>query len=660
MSYLNKNENLYTESGFTSDLIRKRKHIKEERKKWEQMWEDAEQRWQLITKAKDEKWMTNTAPIDTNIAVEGAFSEITDVLFGGDSGHYFGTRKAGDNEGSPLLEELMRVRLDTQINFKKKAQGQYGLRQLIIKGTTVGIVTWKREGSYTLQYKPVLDPVTGQMLNYTVEKIWVDDYIDRPEVEFLPLENVYIETGAKSFEDAIKMYTETVSLVNVKKKYTRNIQKLLETSNPHLTDDEKNQRRRELNLQDIEIRQDTDDVELTHIYKWCKPDQIKKILESQNTTNQYSLTTADFGGLDAVTVVPDIGTNVLQTSTDATNSTFNQSAQPEREEAFYHIVIGNDMVLLQADECEYFIEQDPFFLCTYIPVDGEIYGLGIPYEVKSAQDQIKDIRDMSLDNIKLRLYTPIRYRPLSSASKLTLKIKPMATFPDYTGKDISFLEVPDATQSALARESSLAYQIQEGSHFNKILSGSGQGLPNNTATGASILRSQSSKSFKVLVRWIGENLIEPVLRKVYARDRQFTTPETVGKLLGGDNTAQKQQMQIDWSQINPEMVFKDYEFEWISAMDKVSDELAAQQLKELFPQLLQFPWFNALEGVRLIANRLGIPHKNLFFTPEQMQATLQPGLMDTQGTVPQANGATGGHTQIAQQGMNPQMHGGQQ
>ena len=637
------NPNLYTEQGFVEDLISTRNEWKNSnsRKHWESIWKEAEERWQLKTKDKDEKWMTNTSTTETHIACEGAVSEIADMIFGGDQGLYFGTRKAGTKEGSPLLDEYMRIRLDHQIKIKQKALGQYGLRQLVIKGSMPFKVVWKREPGYQLAYKPQIDPMTGMPVDYTVEKIWSDTAIDRPDVKFIDLSNFIVEPGATSFEDAVKYETEEAVRSVVNQTYKLNLGKLDEYPNPKLNEDEIKKRKDGFSDPDADLKRSREIVCLTHVWKWFKVAHITKLLSGVGQTEQPVDYSQEYTPEDAqeppTEAVPEIA--------------------DDNTERFYHIVIANDKILLHAEESEYWVEQDPYGMATFIPVDGEMYGIGIPYVAKSSQDQLKDIRDMSLDNIKLRLYTMLKYRPNSSVSKLTLKLRPMGTIPDYTGRDIIPLEIPDATSSSLQREAALNYQLQETTKVTKLTTGN-QPSGTDTATTTSILYRQSNKAFKTLSRWIGDNFVVPMCRKVYALDRQLSTPQDIGRLLGGSDMMKTQQVTIEWGQVPPEQVFQDVEFEWVDAVDKVADQLAAQQIKEMFPSLVQFPWFNAVEATRRVFQRLGERTDNLIFSPEQMQGMLQPGLMPAPGQGGNAPNSATGNSPVPESFMKPQANGG--
>jgi hypothetical protein len=593
-----------TEEAFISEIEGEFRKFAEARKPWEDMWVDAEQRWILRLKGKSDSWMTDTPTTDTNVAVEGALGEIEDALFGGPTGRYFDVLKQGTNKPLPVVNAVLDMRVNRQINIRKVFNDNYGLRSLLIRGTLIGMVTWKREGRNTVTYEQVIDPMTG-VPDYVVKPMFKEDFIDRPDVKLLSLDKIYVEPGIENFADATKIYIEELPRSVVEQQYKIDPKKLDEYPKQNLSESQRGDRRRDLGIPSGSEKQEREMVEVMYVYKWYKPSVIAGISNQQQGDDREGMDTE---------VTAEAASDV---------------------EKLYRVILINRAIIAEAAEPADVINPDPFFIARYIPVDGEIYGIGLPYLLRGHQNALKDLLDLTIDQAKMRLFGIIKYRPNTTASKVLLKIAPNAVWPDFSGNDISMLPMPDVSPSAFNLINLASNKMQETSAVTKTTLGASESSTNKTATGASIMQAQSSKRFRLGIRYIGDHAIVPILERIYALDRQFTTPKQIGNLLGATEAAQ-------WGSLDPNMIFEEAEFRFIHALDIVSEQVQAQNIKDAFISAVQFPWFNAPEALRQWLSKLGVDVSNLVFDSQMLQqAGTQPGMMPTEGQVPQNNNAFG-------------------
>lgn len=610
--------------GFVRDTVGKFKDWKQARSKWEDIWNDAERRWKLYTKGKTEKWMADTPTTDTNVAVESALAELDYALFGGGTKEYFGVKKFNTDNDAFFVKKLMSFRLDKQIKLRRLANNQNGLRSFIIRGTLIGMVGWKKEPGYTIQYQPVLDPMTGMPVDYETQEIYVDNLVDRPDITFLALEDVIIEPNVRDFKFATKMVLDSMSRSNVERQYKLDKKKLDSYPYPGTTEEQRKKRREELGLPDADVRRGQEQVEILHVWKWCDSALISKLqtqLDSgQDVSYDTELTEAEKFFEEKPRPIGEMFADMQPT--DSSSEVTPSEPQQPKGDFLYHIVILNQGCVAKIEKAPGIYDPDPFFKSTYLGVDGEEYGLGVPYIIQGPQDQLKDILDLSIDNIKLRMYNMIKYKPASSVDKLFIKIEPNAMIPDRSGEDITFVDVPDATASALARENSLAFKIQDASAVSRQIMGTGGSNASQSATGASILQQQSTKRFNYIVRNLGNNLLVPCLEKMYGLERQFTTKKDLDQIFSEED-AQK------WlAGKQPGDIFVDVEFEFIPAPDLVSKDLEVQTLTNLLNIGGKFSWFNAPQNVRDLAEAMGKDPK-LYILP--MQEAVNPAGIGVDG-----------------------------
>jgi hypothetical protein len=394
-----------------------------------------------------------------------------------------------------------------------------------------------------------------------------------------------------------------------------------------LFNSQREERRRELGLPNAVEKRDRDMVEVMYVYKWMKPSKVQEVMASKQVAD-------DREGMQE------------EVALDGND-----------DEKLYRIVLVNRCVLAEIAEPIDVLNPDPFFIARYVPVDGEVYGIGLPYLLRGHQNALKDLLDLSIDQAKMRLFGIIKYKPNTTASKILLKIAPNAVWPDFSGKDISMLDMPDVSPSSFNLINLASNKMQETSAVTKTTLGASESSANKTATGASIMQAQSSKRFRLGIRYIGDHAIVPILERVYALDRQFTTPSQIGQLIGPDSAMQ-------WSQVDPNMIFEEAEFQFIHALDLVSEQVQAQNIKDAFISAVQFPWFNAPEALRQWLGKLGVDTSKIVFPPQMLQQSgMQPGMMPTEGQVPQENGAFGlGHNGAGapEEFQNPAANGNQQ
>ncbi len=269
----------------------------------------------------------------------------------------------------------------------------------------------------------------------------------------------------------------------------------------------------------------------------------------------------------------------------------------------------------------------PFIMARYIPVQHELYGIGIPEISESLQEELNTVRNQRMDNVNLvinRMFIANKYADIDLDSLISYPGNVILTN-DINA--IKALDTRDVTKSAYAEEEIIKRDIDNCTGEWEY----GRGAPpqrRETATGIVRLQQASNIRFDTVVKMLEFTVLRNIAKMFLWLDYNFLSPKDFAKIVGEEEFIQLGGMQFYGSDI--EDILKQYHFQPMGSSTTAVKEVRVQQVMQAFQLFNQDPSINQMELRKMVLDVLDIKNVNRLLQTPQM--TLQ---------TPEASGAPG-------------------
>ncbi len=304
-------------------------------------------------------------------------------------------------------------------------------------------------------------------------------------------------------------------------------------------------------------------------------------------------------------------------------------------------VIGGRSVVMKK-EVNPFQGLLPFIMARYVPVQHELFGIGIPEISESLQDELNAVRNQRMDNVNLiinRMFVANKYADIDFDNMISYPGNIILT------NDVNAivpLNTPDVTKSAYNEEEIIKLDIDNATGefaYNR-------GAPperRETATGIVRLQQASNIRFDTVVKMLEFTVLRSIAKMFIWLDYHFLEPKDFAKIVGEDEFVQNDGMSFYKQDI--EELLKQFHFQPMGSSTTAVKEVRVQQIMQAFSMFNQDPMINQMELRKMVLDALDIKSVNkLLQTPPPPP----PPTMPTPQTLPGGQVATEGAPQPPQ------------
>jgi len=278
-------------------------------------------------------------------------------------------------------------------------------------------------------------------------------------------------------------------------------------------------------------------------------------------------------------------------------------------------ILGNDSTTLKLDKVSnvFWHNRYPYVSSTFIPLDGEFFGLGVPSVCDSLQEELNDTRNQTMDNKTAILRNMWLLDRNAQIARKDLEMRPNGIIMTNNMQGLVPLAPPLFTGVGVSIEGVIKEDIRQA-----IAAISGlQGIPQagvGSATEFSGLQNSAMGRSRMVIKTLAESAIKPIFNLAKFLIYQFYDHRKMIRVVGARG--------IKTKFLSPDEIAGNYDiFLELSTDFEKNPNVMRQQLLTLFsqlvglpPQAIQFHW----KLISKLMSEMGI--KN----PEDYYADLAP------------------------------------
>lgn len=501
--------------------------------------------------------------------IETALPKLTSIIFG--MAEWFSVACPSGVMGDKQVTGIQRLiagQLQKARFFRKFID--FG-KQLMLYGTSYFLVYWKVRREWVVTRKAVQRPKTllGIPLPFSTteyERSLEYKVVERrPEIEVLPIENVFPDPDCADQEDARGWYVV---------KYTT--------------------------LEDLKAQSKGKYPIYANI------DKLEEMGGGQADKQQFTTQKESIRGVSPAT--PDSSkTKQVELITYWGREDLDGDGIPEEVQ----VVIANRSVLLKAARNPFDHQMRPIVACQMFPVPHEPYGMGLVEPVIPMIHELVTIRNQHLDMNNLILNRMWKVSTLADVEMDTLVSRPNGVILTSEMDGVEPLIQPEIPYSPREMSAVIQADIENATAPKSI-----QGSPDNstlgrTARGAQLIVGQALEKFGMASKVV-EETIRRVLDICHRLDRQFLeTPEVIAEMYPD--------IEAD---VNPEVLGYPVDFLLLGVGETVTKEAAMNQITGFLSMFKDVPGIDLLGVARAYWDRMGLNVRS-----EDVISQMSPAMM---------------------------------
>lgn len=285
----------------------------------------------------------------------------------------------------------------------------------------------------------------------------------------------------------------------------------------------------------------------------------------------------------------------------------------------------------------------PFIMARYIPVQHEIYGIGIPEVSEDLQEELNTVRNQRMDNVNLiinRMFIANKYADINMDNLISYPGNVILTN-DINA--IQQLETRDVTKSAYMEEDIIKQDIDNATgEFSYS-----RGQPperRETATGIVRLQQATTARFDTIVKMLEFTVIRQIAKMFLWLDYQFLPKQELEKILGSEDYTLLEAESFYAQPID--VMLKQYNFQPMGSSTTAIKEVRIQQVMQAYQLFNQDPMINQVELKKMVLDVLDLKNQSKLLLPPP--STPEAAGM---GVIPGQGQAQGGQAGIAPPGV---------
>lgn len=277
----------------------------------------------------------------------------------------------------------------------------------------------------------------------------------------------------------------------------------------------------------------------------------------------------------------------------------------------------------------------PFIMARYVPVQHELYGIGIPEISESLQTELNDVRNQRMDNVNLiinRMFVANKYADIDFDSLVSYPGNVILT------NDVSAiqpLDTRDITKSAYMEEDIIKKDIDNATGEWEYSRGATPPR-RETATGIVRLQQASNIRFDTVVKMLEFTVLRSIAKMFLWLDYHFMEPETFAKIVGPEDFIRDGGMAFYQQDIVA--ILKQYHFQPMGSSTTAIKEVRIQQIMQAYQLFNQDPMINQMELRKMVLDVMDIKNINKLL---QAPPPPQPAMSINGQTMPPQGGGPG-------------------
>jgi len=296
------------------------------------------------------------------------------------------------------------------------------------------------------------------------------------------------------------------------------------------------------------------------------------------------------------------------------------------------ITVGGRKVILK-EEDNPFGGLVPFIMARYIPVQHELYGIGIPEIAESLQEELNTVRNQRMDNVNLiinRMFIANKYADIDFDNLVSYPGNIILTNDVNAIKD---LDTRDITKSAYQEEEIIKRDIDNATGEWEYARGATPPR-RETATGIVRLQQASNVRFDTVVKMLEFTVIRSIAKVFLWLDYNFLPPEEMAKIVGEEDFMKLGGPEFFNQDI--ETILKQYSFQPMGSSTTAVKEVRIQQIMQAFQIFNNDPLINQIELRKMVFDALDIKNENKLLVEPRTPMPGMPGQMPPgQGALPE-------------------------
>ena len=295
------------------------------------------------------------------------------------------------------------------------------------------------------------------------------------------------------------------------------------------------------------------------------------------------------------------------------------------------IVIGAKNFVLKVEDNP-FSGLLPFIMARYIPVQHELYGIGIPEVTETLQEELNTVRNQRMDNVNLiinRMWIANKYADINFDNMISY---PGNVILSNDVNAVKPLDTRDITRSAYMEEDIIKRDMDNVSgefSYNR-------GEPperRETATGIVRLQQASNIRFDTIVKMLEFTVIRAMTKMFLWLDYHFLPPHEFARIVGIEEFEARDGMSFYRQDINE--LLKQYNFQPMGSATTAIKEVRIQQIMQAYKLFNRDPFIDQVELRKMVLDVLDIKNVNRLLRPDQamqiMQQQQMQQMMEAQG-----------------------------
>ncbi len=254
----------------------------------------------------------------------------------------------------------------------------------------------------------------------------------------------------------------------------------------------------------------------------------------------------------------------------------------------------------------------PFLMARYIPVQHELYGIGIPEIAEDLQTELNTVRNQRMDNVNLiinRMFIANKYADINLDQLVSYPGNVILTN-DINA--IQALDTRDVTKSAYMEEEIIKQDI-DNSTGNYSYARGAPPERRETATGIVRLQQASDVRFDTVVKMLEFTVIRHIAKMFLWLDYQFLPKEELEKILGEEDYMG---LMADKFYAQPvDVMLKQYLFQPMGSSTTALREVRIQQVMQAYQLFNQDPQINQTELKKMVLDVLELKNQSKLLLP---------------------------------------------
>jgi hypothetical protein len=272
----------------------------------------------------------------------------------------------------------------------------------------------------------------------------------------------------------------------------------------------------------------------------------------------------------------------------------------------------------------------PFVMARYVPIQHELYGIGIPEIALDLQEELNTVRNQRMDNVNLiinRMFIANKYADINLDQLVSYPGNVILTNDINAIKD---LDTRDITKSAYMEEEIIKNDLDNATGEFMYL----RGAPperRETATGIVRLQQAGTARFDTIVKLLEFTVVRHIAKMALWLDYQFLPKEELQKIIGDEDYDRLGSEKFYEQPID--VMLKQYNFQPMGSSTTAVKEVRIQQTMQAYSLFNQDPQIDQTELKKMVLDALDIKNQSklLLQPPATPPASGMGGATEGQG-----------------------------